>query len=136
MKKLLLTLTLFAYSFLANAQLTPVKLRSSHFAQKHTNSDGYWTNFSDWASSDILILAEQNRVTVFSEIKQVYDVIEQTSETVKDNTKTITYDCLDENGSRCHMSFTHVYKNGVVDESYLYFSFSNLVLMYKIYKLD
>ena len=136
MKKLLLTLTLFAYSFLSNAQLTPVKLRSSHFSQKHTNSNGYWTDFTDWASSDCLILAEEKRVTVYSEVKQVYDVIEQTSDVVNNNSRTITYKCLDENGSVCHMNFVHIYKNGEVDESYLYFSFSNLVLMYKIYKLD
>jgi hypothetical protein len=112
-----------------------VKLKSTHFSQKHTRSDGSWTEFTEWLSSGCLIVFDDQRIVIYSEVKQTYDIIESLSDKHTKNSESSSFKCVDENGSLCTMSFIHVTEDGQ-KHSYLMLEFTNLVLMYKIYKLD
>jgi hypothetical protein len=111
------------------------KLRSDVFSEKHLLRDGTWTDFSDWAPSNCLILVEDYRVTIFSQQKQTYDIISVIKEYENEKSQVTVFDCLDENNTKCQMTFTHITQNNQ-KSSYLYFEFANVILMYKIYKLD
>ncbi len=136
MKHFILSLFLFCITSVVFGQNQILKLRTSHYSEKHILENGDWNNFSPWSESNCLILVETNRITIFSEVKQVYDVINIISDKEDYESSISTYTCLNERGKVCKMTFTHLKENGIVENSFLHVDFRDVTLMYKIYKLD
>jgi len=126
--KFILTLLLIFVTSFCHSQY---RWRSQFFSSRFADSLGEWTKYTDWQPSGILITAnkETQRVIVYSSNKQIYDMVDKVQE-LSDNEGNPIYKvgCLDENGSRCTMTWYHR-KDG---ESFVIFSFSNLELMYKV----
>ena len=130
MKTLKLILILLLFSFSSFGQT--YKWRSSDFSLRVTQ-DGEWRSWTEWASSSVLIVAQDQRVNVYSSTPQTYDMIETVSkEYDKDNNPIYSVMCVDENGTKCKMICYHTANDG----SYVIFEFSNLNLMYKVVSLD
>lgn len=114
----------FCYS-----QLT--RFRSILFSSKFTTYQDVWTDWTPWQSSGVLITLnkETQRIVIYSETHQSYDIIEKISENYdEDGNPIFKVKCLDENGTKCLMTW---YKRKD-DGDYVRFSFSNLELMYKV----
>lgn len=52
-----------------------VKFKTTSLSMKVKNNDNRWGDWSDWESASVLIVVNDNRITVYSKEKQVYDVI-------------------------------------------------------------
>ena len=130
MKKLFITIFLL---FICSTSFSQVyKWRSSDFSLRVTQ-DGEWRPWTEWASSSVLIVAQEQRVNVYSPTPQVYDMISTVTRTYDENSSPIyTVMCVDENGKKCKMIWYHSSTNG----SYVIFQFSDVELMYKVISLD
>ena len=133
MKKLLATLFLF---FIVNIGFSQkaYKWRASDYSSILSYNNGEsWGLLSEWAASGVLIVAQNERVNIYSSTPQVYDMIEGVSRSYDEKNNSIySVMCVDENGTRCKMIWYHTIENG----SYVIFQFSNLELMYKVVSLD
>jgi hypothetical protein len=130
MKKLKLILILLLFSFSSFGQT--YKWRASDYSSRLNNSQG-WGSWSEWATSGVLIVAQNERVNIYSSTPQTYDMIETVIKQYdKDNNPIYSVMCVDENGTRCKMIWYHTANDG----SYVIFGFSNLELMYKVVSLD
>ena len=133
MKKLLATLFLF---FIVNIGFSQkaYKWRASDYSSRLSYNNGEsWGLWSEWAASGVLIVAQNERVNIYSSTPQVYDMIEGVSRSYDEKNNSIySVMCVDENGTRCKMIWYHTIENG----SYVIFQFSNLELMYKVVSLD
>jgi hypothetical protein len=131
MKKLLTTLILF---FIVNISFSQqiYKWRASDYSSRLNNGQG-WGGWTEWSTSGVLIVAQNERVNVYSSTPQTYDMIEGVSKSYDDKGNPVySVMCVDENGTRCKMIWYHTAENG----SYVIFEFSNLELMYKVVALD
>jgi hypothetical protein len=131
MKKLLTTLILF---FIVNISFSQqiYKWRASDYSSRLNNGQG-WGGWTEWSTSSVLIVAQEERVNVYSPTPQTYDMVEAVSKDYdKDNNPIYSVMCVDENGTKCKMIWYHSANDG----SYVIFEFSNLNLMYKVVSLD
>jgi hypothetical protein len=130
MKTLKIILILLLFSFSSFGQT--YKWRASDYSSRLNNSQG-WGSWSEWATSGVLIVAQNERVNIYSSTPQTYDMIETVIKQYdKDNNPIYSVMCVDENGTRCKMIWYHTVNDG----SYVIFGFSNLELMYKVVSLD
>jgi len=130
MKTLKLILILLLFSFSSFGQT--YKWRSSDFSCRVTQ-DGVWKPWAEWTSSSVLIVAQDERVNVYSPTPQNYDMVESVTKSYDDKGNPVySVMCVDENGTRCKMIWYHTTNDG----SYVIFGFSNLELMYKVVSLD
>ena len=131
MKKILI---LFVLLFITEKGFSQIyKWRSVLFSSRHNSKDYDWTKWTDWVESDILIVAGNQRVKVYSSTTQTYDMIGEVDKTYDKNDNPIyTVMCVDEDGSKCRMVWYH----NATEGSFVTFSFSNLELMYKVKSLD
>ena len=131
MKKLLTTLLLF---FIVNISFSQqiYKWRASDYSSRLNNGQG-WGSWGEWSTSGVLIVAQDQRVNIYSSTPQTYDMIESvTKDSDKDNNPIYSVMCVDENGTKCKMIWYHTSDSG----SYVIFEFSNLELMYKVVSLN
>lgn len=127
---LFLFITLPILSFSQN-----YRFRSISFSSRHLTSNQEWSEFSPWSASGVLITMNSTtqRITIYSDSHQFYDIIDWFPERVDDNGNSIySARCMDENNTRCKMAWL-VNK---VEGSYIIFYFSNLELMYKVVLID
>ncbi len=134
MKKLFLSIILLLLSFVSNAQ-TILKLRTSHTCEKHINYYGNWTDWSQWKEANILIVidGQQERITIYTETTQTFDIIENEGQSTSDKgDPTLNYYCIDENGTRCRI---RIIKR---DDSttQIYADYSNIILCFNIKKVN
>jgi hypothetical protein len=132
MKKLFLSIILLLLSFVSNAQ-NILKLRTSHTCEKHTDYYGNWTDWSAWKEANILIVidGQQERITIYTETTQTFDIIENEGQSTSDKgDPTLNYYCIDENGTRCRI---RIIKR---DDSttQIYADYSNIILCFNIKK--
>ena len=131
MKKILSTLFFLFIINLCHSQI--YKWRASDFSSRSILYNQSWSDWSTWATSGVLIVAQEQRVNVYSSTPQVYDMIETVTKTYDEKSSPIySVMCVDENGTRCKMIWYHSAENG----SYVIFQFSNLELMYRVIALD
>jgi hypothetical protein len=131
MKKLFTTLFFLFIINLCHSQV--YKWRASDFSLRQSTPDQSWTDWSAWSTSGVLIVAQQQRVNIYSSTPQVYDMIETVTKNYDENSNPIySVMCVDENGTRCKMIWYH----SSFDGSFVIFQFSNLELMYKVVQLD
>ena len=134
MKKVFLILILFFLSFIGNAQ-NILKLRTSHTSEKHTDYRGHWTDWSEWREANILIVidAQQERITIYSETLQTFDIIQDEGETLSDKgDPTLNYYCVDENGTKCRIRI--VKRNDSTTQ--IYADYNNLILCYNVKRIN
>lgn len=133
MKKLIITVALGLMSLCASAQ-SIVKVRAYSTTEKHVYSNGVWSDWSDWRDVNILIVidATKERITIYSETHQTYDILTDDGESLSDRgDKTRTYTCVDENGARCQIRFV---KRTTTMQ--IYADFSNVILCYNISSIE
>ena len=102
MKKTLLSVLLILGSVLcANAEI--YKFYTTDFAYKIKDTNGYWSEWSDWEACRCLTIINTDRdvINIYSQTPQEFDVYEISGETSDREGKTIEFKCVDANGLRC-----------------------------------
>ena len=133
MKKLFLTVAFGLVSLCATAQ-SLLKVRAYSTTEKHTYANGIWSDWSPWRDTNILIVidAAKERITIYSETTQTYDILSDDGESLSDRgDATRTYSCVDENGARCQIRFVKRTKT-----TQIYADFSNVILCYNISSIE
>jgi hypothetical protein len=129
MKKLFLSLIVLLLSFVSNAQ-SVLKIRTSHSCEKHIDYYGNWTDWSEWKEANILIVvdSQKDRITIYTETTQIFDIIENEGESLSDKgDPTFNYYCVDENGAKCRI---RIVKRTTLTQ--IYVDYSNLILCFNI----
>lgn len=130
MKKILSIILLFCICSYCYSEV--LKLKATYMAYKYERSNGYWTNWSEWEPTDILIVinVDKSVINIYSEKTQEFDIIEYLGET-NDNDgsggTSMKFLCIDKNGLRCHMRFRKIN-----NQSQLYIDYSNLTYVYSV----
>jgi hypothetical protein len=111
------------------------RFRSLAFSSRYVTSSGSWSEWPPFSDSGVLITMNKTtqRITIYSETHQFYDIIEWLPEKSYDNGNSYySAMCMDENNTRCKMTWLI----DKVDGSFIIFYFSNLELMYKVVLID
>jgi hypothetical protein len=133
MKKLFLSFAIGLASLATSAQ-SILKVRAYSTTEKHIYSDGSWSDWSPWRDTNILIVidATKERITIYSETTQTYDIMVDEGESLSDRgDKVHAYTCVDENGSRCLVRFVKRTKT-----TQIYADFNNIILCYNITAIE
>ncbi len=131
MKKLILFIIACLFCFSAFAEVT--KLRTSGIAYQERNEySGNWGDWSAWEDCNVLIVidVDRDRITIYSQETQEYDVITQTKEEEDYESKSYHYDCVDAEGRRCQIRLRVYddYSRG----SQIYVDYSDMRWVYSI----
>ena len=121
----------------ASAQKKVIKLRSTAFSSRHKINEYKWSNWEDWKETNVLITidTENDRITIYSAERQVYDIAEDEGEsTDEDGDEALSLYCIDDDGVRCRVRL--VYLNSRDGEVQLYVDYNDMSWVYSVYALD
>lgn len=128
MKKLFLLVAMLFAFFTANAQV--LKFQTTEFAYRQKNDAGKWMEWTDWDESSLLVVInfEKNRVSIYSNTPQEYDIFDY-DEGVEENdgSKTYTLKCIDKDGDRSNLRIR--FTDGVVQ---LYVDYDDFMFVYNM----
>ena len=82
------------------------KYQTYNFAFATKDRYGLWSDWSDWKSSDMLVVfnGDKDRITIYSERIQEYDIYESEGrERDEYGGTTAAFMCVDDNGLRCRI---------------------------------
>ena len=130
MKRIFTFLTAICCSILM-LQAETIKLNATSFAYKYQNEYGYWTDWTDWEDCRILVVinTETDRINIYSNSHQEYDVYDYTPEYSDDKGgRTTTFKCVDADGDRCEIRLRQQ-RDG---QFQLYIDYSNIMWVYTI----
>ena len=132
MKKLfILLLALFCFVQFNYAEIT--KLRTSHIAYQSKNEySGMWGEWGSWEDCNVLIVIDydKERITIYSQRTQEYDIITQTQEDEDYESNSLYFDCVDAEGLRCTVQI-RIYNDGERGAQ-LYVTYSDIRWVYAI----
>ena len=100
-------------------------------------TDSKWEEWSDWEEVSVLIImnTDDERFTIYSKEKQVYDVAkDEGKETDNDGDDTWSFYCVNEDGTTCRVRLVKL--NSQEGRLQLYVDFSDIKLVYNMYSLD
>lgn len=113
------------------AQAEVLKLQSTSYAYKYINDYGYWTDWTDWEYSSVLIVinTDNDRINIYSNTPQEYDIYGyEDSYRDKDGGETTTLKCIDAEGLRCEIRI-RIERSG---NRQLYVDYSDAMRVYNI----
>lgn len=127
MKKLLLLLMLVLSTSTAFSQ--NAWFRATEFAYKYVE-DGYWTNWSDWIDCNVRIKIDvtNDKIIIYSEDTQVYNVLNQESAPYDDNGEQLRFRVIDQDYDYGYVRL-RLQNNG---NKQLYVDFNNISWVYNI----
>jgi len=132
MKKLFVLLfVLFCFVQINYADVT--KLRTSGVATQYKNEySGVWGDWGAWEDCNVLIVIDEDRdrITIYSQRTQEYDIIGIGQEEEDYESSSLTFDCVDEEGIRCSLTI-RVYNNNSLG-SQLYVNYNDIRWVYSI----
>lgn len=136
MKYLLSLLWLVTLS--TNLKADVIKCKGYGFSYQYTNpKTGYTGPWATWTETDILITIdiENERIRIFSENEQDYNIIQFLGEKIdRDGDKIMRFVCVNEDGKKCNIRIVKLLsKDGT---SQLYVDFSNITWVYNFYRIN
>jgi hypothetical protein len=114
-----------------------IKLRTTAFSSRHKINEYSWSNWRDWEKASVLITidTDNDRITIYSAERQVYDIAENEGEsTDEDGDETLSLYCVDNDGTKCRVRL--VYLNSQNERIQLYVDYSDVSWVYNVYALD
>lgn len=132
------TITVFFTLFMSALYCQVIKCRANSISIKTKNQyTEKWSEWSEWETVDILISIDPNneRIKIFSNKDQVYDIIKSYGESYDDDGDKISeWQCVNEDGLKCNLRLVKLYSNE--GRSQMYIDFADMMWVYNIYKLD
>jgi hypothetical protein len=95
--------------------------------------NGKWNNWSDFVEAQLLITIDgkKNRIVVNSPDIQVFSIKAYGEVLENDDQKTVPFECIDNNGSKCNiLIITHKKENNRMQ---FYINYSEVKFVYNIY---
>lgn len=107
------------------------KYQATSMAIKSQNEYGYWSGWSDWKSTNILVVinVDNARINIYSQSPHEFDIYEY-GEMIheSDGGISFTHKCIDEDGLRCNIRMREQ-SDGQLQ---LYIEYSDAIIVYNI----
>lgn len=108
------------------------RYKATSFAYKYQKDNGYWTDWSDWERSSVLVVISLDRevISIYSDNPQEYDIYDSDDEWVrdKDGGQQWTLKCVNSDGLRCEIRLRQQ-RDGQLQ---MYVDFSDAMWVYSI----
>lgn len=114
-----------------------IKLKTTSMAIKIKSDYGTWGEWSEWSEESMLatIDLDKDRITIYSNETQIYDVAENEGETTDaDGDVTFSLFCLDKDGLTCRIRLVRL--NSQSGQNQLYVDYDDMRWVYNVYQLD
>ena len=139
MKKTLILITFLLISGMATLSAQIYTMRTTMVAATMVDDFGDWEEWSDWEETNLLVKFDISnlRITIYSEEKQVYDIIRSEDAVTDESGDTIyVFQCVDADGVECTVKF--MYRESLEDKrSEIYVVYDDLVSwVYQVYSVD
>lgn len=131
MKRILL---LFAFLFLSTITFgQTIKLKTSSVSFVEKTIKGKWGEWSDFVKADLLITidAKKDRIVVNSPEIQVFTITNYGEKTETETDKTVPFECIDNNGSKCTIFV--ITRKKEENRMQFYINYSEVKFVYNIY---
>lgn len=128
MKRIALIFSLFIFCGMSYAN-DVIKLQATAYSYKTTNNYGNWTDWSDWTECNILVVIKNDRVNIYSNTPQEYDIYDS-QDAISDGEggTVMTFKCVDKEGERCDIRIRILASESVQ----LYVDYSNFMFVYNV----
>jgi hypothetical protein len=114
-----------------------IKLRSTAYSLRHKINEYKWSDWDDWEDANVLITidTDNDRITIYSAERQVYDIAENDGESTDDDgDETLSLYCVDKDGIKCRVRLVSLNsRNGKI---HLYVDYNDVSWVYNVYALD
>ena len=135
-KTLVLLITfLLTISISATGQVR--KFKSTSYSYMYKINEYRWSDWSESTESSVLITLDLNneRITIYSATKQVYDIAEYEGETTDDDGDDFfSFFCVNNEGLTCRVRLAKLNSQGGRNQFYI--DFSDRRWVYNVYTLD
>jgi hypothetical protein len=97
------------------------------------NGKGKWGEWSDFVKADLVVTidAKKDRIIVNSPEIQVFTILSYGDKIETETSKTVPFDCIDNNGSKCKILVITRKDEG--NRMQFYINYSELKFVYNIY---
>lgn len=130
MKKIIFVLLMCFMSLGISAQT--YKYRATSMSYRYVNGYGNWTNWSDWQSTNILIVIsiDRDKISIYSKELQEYDIYSSSKwEPDYQGGQTATLKAVNEEGRRCDVRLRSLNSG----ELQVYVDFADAMWVYNVY---
>lgn len=128
MKKLVLIFSFLMLCGLSYAN-DIIKLKATSYAYRTTDDYGNWYDWSAWQDCNILVVIKNDRVTIYSNQMQEYDIYDAGEEEGDgEGGSMITFKCVDADALRCEIRM----RRQANDQVQLYVDYNNMMFVYNV----
>jgi hypothetical protein len=111
------------------------RFKTSGFSVLEKNEKGKW---GDWSNLDLVNIlvsldTKKNRIVIYSEIIQLFNIVEYQNQEENDTDIVYTFTCKDTNGYDCTLSIITRKKQG--NRKQLYINYENRIVVYNIFNV-
>jgi hypothetical protein len=131
MKKTVLILLMLFACISAFSQVFKYRTRGFAFRIKD-EATGKWSNWSDWKELNTLVTIDVDgeRIRVFTEKNQQYDILNTHFYKDKDGDDTILFVCINEDAKVCAVRLMRINSEG--GKLHLYVDFADVIFVYNL----
>lgn len=111
------------------------KFKTSGFSVLEKTEKGKWGKWSDLELVNILVSLDTNksRIVVYSQIIQLFEIIDYQDRTENDSDIVYTFTCKDNDGVDCTLSIITRKKQG--NRKQLYINYEGRIIVYNIFNM-
>ncbi|HSN47597.1 MAG TPA: hypothetical protein VLR29_02445 [Flavobacterium sp.] len=126
------TVLVFLVMGLQQSYSQTYKFKTSGFSVMVKDQKGKWGKWSDLNLVNILVKldTDKSRIVVYSEIIQLFEIIEYQPVQENETDSVYTFTCKDNNGDDCTLSIITRKKQG--NRKQLYINYDNRIIVYNI----
>jgi hypothetical protein len=108
------------------------KFKTSGFSVMEKNQNGKWGKWSNLDLVNILVAldTDKNRIVVYSEIIQLFEIIDYQPLEENETDSVYTFVCKDNNGDDCTLSI--ITRKQQDNRKQLYINYNNRIIVYNI----
>lgn len=106
--------------------------KTSGFSVMEKNQKGKWGKWSDLKDASIIVKldTDKNRIVVYSEIVQLFEIVDYVPHEENDSDSVYTFTCKDNNGENCTLSIiTRKQQN---NRKQLYINYDDRIIVYNM----
>lgn len=128
-------LLLFLGLGIQNSYSQVYKFKTSGFSVLEKNEKGKWGNWSDLDLVNIVVSldTDKNRIVVYSQIIQLFEIVEYQSRTENDTDIVYSFICKDNDGVDCMLSIITRKKQD--NRKQLYINYEDRIVVYNIFNV-
>lgn len=106
--------------------------KTSGFSVMEKNQKGKWGKWSDLKNASIIVKldTDKNRIVVYSEIIQLFEIVDYVPHEENDSDSIYTFTCKDNNGENCTLSI--ITRKQQDNRKQLYINYDDRIIVYNM----